>query len=125
MSSSTGPKTLLLHSGTALLHSGNSDHVIPTKTDILIRDNLIAEIGTNISHEDVDEIIDCSDMIVSPGFVDCHQHVWQTQLKGRHADHTLMYVRRKNDNWLDLDVLDSEGRNVLSIGRICGKYRRT
>jgi cytosine/adenosine deaminase-related metal-dependent hydrolase len=29
-------------------------------------------------------------MIVSPGFIDTHHHVWQTQLKGRHANQTLL-----------------------------------
>lgn len=28
--------------------------------------------------------------IISPGFVDTHHHVWQTLLKGRHADQTLL-----------------------------------
>jgi cytosine/adenosine deaminase-related metal-dependent hydrolase len=35
-------------------------------------------------------IIDCTAKIISPGFVDTHHHVWQTCLKGTHADETLL-----------------------------------
>jgi cytosine/adenosine deaminase-related metal-dependent hydrolase len=28
--------------------------------------------------------------IISPGFVDTHHHLWQTQLKGRHANELLL-----------------------------------
>ena len=31
-------------------------------------------------------IIDCCGKIVLPGFIDTHRHLWQTQLKGRHAN---------------------------------------
>ncbi|KAJ4294219.1 hypothetical protein N0V90_007909 [Kalmusia sp. IMI 367209] len=34
--------------------------------------------------------VDRSFKIVSPGFIDTHHHLWQTQLKGRHADHTVL-----------------------------------
>lgn len=33
---------------------------------------------------------DCTDKIISAGFVDTHHHVWQSLLKGRHADQMLM-----------------------------------
>ncbi|KAJ6531061.1 hypothetical protein B0H19DRAFT_1327052 [Mycena capillaripes] len=34
--------------------------------------------------------IDCTGKIISPGFIDTHHHVWQTQLKGRHANDLLL-----------------------------------
>lgn len=80
--------SLLLKNGTALIHDGNT-HVIPTKTDILIEDRKIAQIGENIAAGSA-EIIDCTDKIISPGFIDTHHHGWQTQLKGRHANELLM-----------------------------------
>lgn len=79
---------LLLKNGTALIH-GQHDHVKAIQTDILIEGNKIVEVESHISSDDA-EIIDCMDKIISPGFVDTHHHVWQTQLKGRHANHTLL-----------------------------------
>lgn len=35
-------------------------------------------------------IIECTGKIITPGFVDTNHHVWQTLLKGRHADELLL-----------------------------------
>ena len=78
----------LLKGGVALIHDP-SDNVKPTKADILIERNLISKIEPNISAPPGAEIIDCTDKIISPGFISTHHHVWQSQLKGRHADETL------------------------------------
>lgn len=45
------------------------------RADVLIEGTKIAAIGPNISAGDA-EMIDASDMIVMPGFVDTHHHVW-------------------------------------------------
>lgn len=84
------PRTcFLLQAGTVLLHEGD-EKVVARRTDILIRNNLIVAVGEDISPpEDVTEVIDCSDTIISPGFVDTHRHLWQTQLKGRYGDDLL------------------------------------
>ncbi|OCL01990.1 Metallo-dependent hydrolase [Glonium stellatum] len=81
--------SLLLKGGTALIHD-TSDHVKAIKTDILIEGNKIAKIEPEISASPTVEVIDCTDKIVSPGFIDTHHHLWQTQLKGRHADELLL-----------------------------------
>ena len=81
--------SLLLKGGTALIHDAD-DHVKALKTDILIEGNKIAKIEPEISALPDVEVIDCTDKIISPGFVDTHHHVWQTQLKGRHADQLLL-----------------------------------
>lgn len=56
--------------------------------DILIVDGKIAEVAPDIVADDV-EIIDAANMIVLPGFVDTHRHVWQTQLRGISTDWSL------------------------------------
>jgi len=80
--------SLLLQGGTLLLHDEN-DHVIPTISDLLIEGNKIVKIESNIKVAGDVRLIDCRGKIVSPGFIDTHRHMWQTQLKGRHANETL------------------------------------
>ena len=48
--------------------------------DVLIEGSTIAAIGRNIEAADA-EIVDASDMIVMPGFVNSHRHTWQTALR--------------------------------------------
>ncbi len=81
--------SILLRGGTALIHDAN-DHVKGIRTDILIEDNKIARIEADISPPAGAEVIDCQEKIISPGFVDTHHHLWQTQLKGRHANELLL-----------------------------------
>jgi cytosine/adenosine deaminase-related metal-dependent hydrolase len=81
--------SILLKNGTVLIHD-DADHVKPTKADILIEGNKISKIEQHITAGSSVEVVDCTGKIISPGFVDTHHHVWQTQLKGRHADETLL-----------------------------------
>lgn len=71
----------LLKGGVVLVHGAN-DSITPTKTDILIQGDRIARLEANISPPEGCEVIDCTDKIISPGFVDAHHHMWQTMLKG-------------------------------------------
>ena len=57
--------------------------------DILIEDGEIVEIGRGLSASNA-EIIDASDHIVVPGFVDSHIHLAQTQVRGIAGDWSLM-----------------------------------
>lgn len=81
--------SILLQGGTVLVHDEN-DHVNPIKADILIEGNTISKIGAGITATSEVQVIDCTDKILSPGFVDTHHHVWQTLLKGRHANDLLL-----------------------------------
>jgi cytosine/adenosine deaminase-related metal-dependent hydrolase len=81
--------SILLRGGTVLIHNQN-DVVTPEKADVLIQGNKIAEIAPNISSEpDKTLIIDCNSKVISPGFIDTHRHLWQSQLRGRHANELL------------------------------------
>lgn len=85
---------LLLKAGQVLVHCEGPRHhvsVLP-ETDVLIENGLIKQIGMAIDPpKDVHlEVIDCRGKIVSPGFISTHHHLWQTQLKGRHANHSLL-----------------------------------
>jgi cytosine/adenosine deaminase-related metal-dependent hydrolase len=80
---------MLLKGGTVLTHDAN-DHVHPIKADLLIEGNVITKIEQRILVSSDTEIVDCTDKILSPGFIDTHHHVWQTLLKGRHANQLLL-----------------------------------
>ncbi|KAM5343945.1 hypothetical protein ACJ41O_012482 [Fusarium nematophilum] len=87
----TGSATgaILLKGGTLLVHD-DQDHVKPlSNTDLLIQANRIAKIGKGITAPAGAELVNCSGKIISPGFVDTHHHLWQTQLKGCHADQSV------------------------------------
>lgn len=55
--------------------------------DVLVEDGRIAGIGHALDVE-ADEVIDATDMIVMPGFVNAHIHTWQTGLRGLATDWT-------------------------------------
>ncbi|MBK0035499.1 amidohydrolase family protein [Erwinia sp. S43] len=51
-------------------------------TDILIRNNQIVQIGKNLVAADA-KIIDARGKYVMPGFVDAHNHLWVTTMRGQ------------------------------------------
>lgn len=56
--------------------------------DVLIEDDKIVQVAPGIAAEGCD-VIDASNCIVLPGFVDTHRHTWQTQLRATAANWTL------------------------------------
>lgn len=79
--------TILLKGGTVLLHD-EQDNVRPLQRDILVRGSKIIRIEQDIKGEEEVEVINCTNKIVSPGFVDTHRHMWETALKGVAEDET-------------------------------------
>ena len=86
--SMTATHAILLRGGTILLHDEH-DRVEAVEKDILVVGSKIAKIDRDILAPEA-EVIDCSDKIVSPGFIDTHHHVWQSQFRGVHADQSLV-----------------------------------
>ena len=54
--------------------------------DILVESGTITAVGKDLSAPTGVPLIDASDCIVSPGFIDTHRHAWQSQLKNIAAD---------------------------------------
>ena len=46
--------------------------------DILVKGNRIAEIGPKLEAPNVDKVIDATGMLVMPGMINCHHHLYQT-----------------------------------------------
>ena len=56
-----------------------------TTGDVLIEGDRIVKVGQGISADDA-EVIDASGMIVMPGFVDSHRHIWEGILRNIGTD---------------------------------------
>jgi cytosine/adenosine deaminase-related metal-dependent hydrolase len=64
-----------------------------SRGDLLIDGEKIAEVAPRVEAQ-ADEVIDASDTIVLPGFVDTHRHVWQAAMRSITADWSLTdYIR--------------------------------
>lgn len=90
--------------------------------DLLIEEDVIRAIGRSIDVADAD-VVDATGMLVAPGFVDTHRHLWQTSIRGVAADWSLVeYIRfirlgyatayRPEDVWISnhagaLEALDA------------------
>lgn len=55
------------------------------QADVLIEGTRIAAVGPNLKAEGA-EVIDAADMIVMPGFIDSHRHVWEGILRNIGTD---------------------------------------
>ena len=58
------------------------------KADVLVEYSKIAAVGPELDVEDT-EVIDASGMIVMPGFIDTHRHIWQGIIRNIGTDHAL------------------------------------
>jgi cytosine/adenosine deaminase-related metal-dependent hydrolase len=48
--------------------------------DVMIEDGIISEVGTSLRARNA-EVVDATDTIVMPGFVDTHRHLWRTLVR--------------------------------------------
>ncbi|MBE8477357.1 MULTISPECIES: amidohydrolase family protein [Streptomyces] len=63
--------------------------VVHSHTDVLIENGRITAVGPDLPAEGA-TVIDATDRIVLPGFVDTHRHVWQSALRSAAVDMDLM-----------------------------------
>ncbi|WGX96910.1 amidohydrolase family protein [Nocardioides sp. L-11A] len=90
-------RPLVIRGGTILTFEGRA--VRPVRGDLLVDDGSIAEVGGAITSPGA-EVIDATDMLVMPGMVDSHLHLWSSlgrnfvnsasdfyAAKGRTAEH--------------------------------------
>jgi len=56
--------------------------------DVLVEDDMIAEVGRDISAADA-QVIDAAGDIVIPGFIDTHRHTWETSIRTCAPDYSL------------------------------------
>ena len=68
MASDVSPGGTFIIKGGAVITVDPNLGTLPT-ADVLVRDGAIAEIGSDLNETDI-EIIDATDMIVMPGFVE-------------------------------------------------------
>ena len=86
-----------------------------TRADILIDGELIAAIGPNLSAPSA-QVIDASERIVLPGFVDAHRHTWQSSIRHIGGDWDL--------NGYFGEVFFGLGARVPAGGRLRGQPHR-
>ncbi|KAK4943081.1 hypothetical protein LTR10_017280 [Elasticomyces elasticus] len=81
----------LIKGGHVLLFDEQRKSSFP-QLDILVEGQRISKIGSNVSTDRGRsvEVIDASGCIVSPGFIDGHRHVFQSQLRSTVGNHTLL-----------------------------------
>ena len=86
------------------------------KGSLLIKNDKIAEIGTDIDESNVDKVIDAKGKILLPGFVNTHTHLSMTLFRGLADDLSL-------DSWLNDNIWPMEA-NLTSeycyIGALLG-----
>lgn len=79
---------ILIKGGTVLTFQ--NDELVCEALDILVENDKIANIDKNLeSSSDVEEI-SAKGMIVSPGLIDTHRHLWESAFKGTASNWTLM-----------------------------------
>lgn len=79
---------ILLQGGAVVIHE-EDDTANTIHADVFIRANQIEKIAQNIELPPGTEVIDCSNKIVAPGFVDTHRHMYTIGLRGRHGNDLL------------------------------------
>lgn len=118
------PNTTQLERGTFFIRGG---HVLSMDAsvgdfavgDVIVNDGLIVDVGANLEVPQGATIVDASDTIVLPGFVDVHWHMWNSILKGMSHDaagyfalHVLAEYMTPDDYYAAIRHAATEGLNA-------------
>jgi cytosine/adenosine deaminase-related metal-dependent hydrolase len=97
------PKGSYLIRGGAIITVDRAIGTLP-KADVLVRDGRIEKIADGIEAEGV-EVIDAADMIVMPGLIDTHYHMWSTLGRNFVSDGGYEYFQAK---WATAALYDAD-----------------
>ncbi len=89
--------------------------------DILIKENVIAKIGKNLSQEGVERVIDCSTLAVVPGFVNTHHHFYQTLTRNLPAvqnEKLFIWLKYLYNVWKGIDEEAVYYSSLLAMGEL-------
>ena len=104
--------------GSYLIKGGAVITVDPTlgtlpKADVLLRGGAIVDVGADLVAEGA-ELIDASRMIVMPGLVDSHYHMWSTLGRNFLSDNGFEYFPAK---WATAELYDAaDFHNSVMLG---------
>ncbi|MGN9836680.1 amidohydrolase family protein [Nonomuraea sp. H19] len=85
--------TMLIKNGVVI--DTEPEPVVLGRMDVRIEGGVIAEVGPDLPETPRAEVIDATERIVLPGFVDTHRHTWQAGLRAIGPDITFdSYLRR-------------------------------
>lgn len=76
-------RKILIKGGTVLTMDSTLGNL--RNADVLIEGTKIFAVGQNLSSDGA-EVIDASNMIVMPGFIDTHRHIWEGLLRNVNSD---------------------------------------
>lgn len=97
------PKGSYLIRGGAVITVDRAIGTLP-KADVLVRDGRIEKIADAIAADGV-EVIDAADMIVMPGLIDSHYHMWSTIGRNFVSDGGYEYFQAK---WATASLYDAD-----------------
>lgn len=83
---------------------GTGELGVIENADILLDGDKIAKVGKNLQ-ESGTQVVDATGKIVMPGFVDVHNHLWQSLIRGCGTDKNLI-------DWLDACVFPLFNSNI-------------
>lgn len=110
------PKGSYLIRGGAVITVDRAIGTLP-RADVLVRDGRIEKIADGIEAEGV-EIIDAADMIVMPGLIDSHYHMWSTLGRNFVSDGGYEYFQAKGATAALYDAEDFHNSVTLGLAEL-------
>ena len=90
----------LLSNGTVLSFDDQTQSInVLNNTSILVVDGRIEAIGKNVEQPPEAEVIDVTNKILTPGFINTHTHMWETAMRTMAPDTTLAEYFLSNSPW--------------------------